>query len=534
MKPLCFRKTQPWPRFLGKNKKEDKGALTLLAVFLFVIFSTLGLGMIYLTQVYLKTSAYRKNTMLLEYASENGIKQGYEQLHGLLSNATSPVPLTESEASRILDDSRVQGNAAVQRLLGCGLPFVLTDSWERLEWESLSDFQFSELHEERDYFFVQYRGEIASTGRLKGFKSDKTSFLDSEMSILAGHIPLPAIAFLLDKSMTLEEKKTFMMTNNIQMIPTELADLPAPISFSEGGLLPQQAVQPLAKALKIEIFHPQDLSASKLRFALGLDVNNDPVPDGVYLIQDDLGLGGVFVQGDLDEMVLAIQGNYQIILFRQGQDVWILKFSPADGNSFFIGPVGAQSFDQVPIGIIIVNGKIISLGGGYEDEFGGILMADQEEVPCVLRGVNLTIISSDEITLSSHLIYEGVSWIEGVPYVKDAESQLIIHAAGQDFLNGEEKGGEIIIDENSPEQLKVHASMTASGGGVTVLGQDKQVQVLGSVQTSELALNENEISIKYDERLFRSSVDLSENMPLTEMPVLHISFFRVTSWRENL
>ena len=161
-------------------------------------------------------------------------------------------------------------------------------------------------------------------------------------------------------------------------------------------------------------------------------------------------------------------------------------------------------------------------------------MAFQEELPCVLRGVNLTIISSDEITLSSHLIYEGVKWIDGVPYIKDSDSQLIIHAAGHDFLNGEEKAGEISIDENSPEQLKVHASMTASGDGVTVLGQDKEVQLLGSIQASELVLNENEISIKFDSRLFPSNENTFENMPLTEKPVLYISYFRITDWRENL
>ena len=534
MKPPCFRKTQRWPRFLWKSEKERKGALTLLSVFLFVIFSTLGLGMLYLTQVYLKTSAYRKNFMLLEYASENGIKQGYDRLHALLSLATSPIPLTEADASQLLDDSQVHGNAVVQRVLGCGFPLALGDSWERLDWESLTDFQFLRLREELEYFLVQYRGRIASTGRLQGFEPEKTSYLDSELSILAGHIPLPSIAFLLDKSMTSGQKRTFLEENRIHMIPSEQVDLPAPIAFSEGDLLPQQAVQQLAKALNIEIFQPQDLSASKLRLALGLDVNNDPVPDGVYLIQDDLGLGGVFVQGDLDEMILAIQGNSQIILFRQSQDIWILKFSPEDSKTSFISPVGSQSFDYIPIGIIIVNGKIISLGGGYEDGSGRILMAFQEELPCVLRGVNLTIISSDEITLSSHLIYEGVKWIDGVPYIKDSDSQLIIHAAGHDFLNGEEKAGEISIDENSPEQLKVHASMTASGDGVTVLGQDKEVQLLGSIQASELVLNENEISIKFDSRLFPSNENTYENLPLTEKPVLYISYFRIIDWRENL
>jgi hypothetical protein len=534
MKPPCFRKIQRFPRSCWKNENKRKGTLTLLSVFLFVIFSTLGLGMLYLTQVYLKTSAYRKNTMLLEYASENGIKLGFDHLHACLSFATSPVPLSESETLQLLNDCLAQGNEAVQRVLGCDLPHALGESWERLSWESITDFRFVSLQENQEYFLVEYKGRISSTGKLQGFKPAKASTLDSKLEILAGHIPLPAIPFLLDKSMTSEQRRIFLEENTINMIPSEQVDLPAPAAFSDGGLLPQQAVQQLAKALRIEIFYPQDLSASKLRMALGLEVNNEPVPDGVYLIQDDLGLGGVFVQGDLDEMVLAIQGNYQIVLFQQGQDFWILRFSPEEGKTIFVSPVSSRSFDFVPLGIIIVNGKILSLGGGYEDATGNILMAVREETPCVIRGLNLTIISSDEITLSSHLIYQGVTWKEGVPYIKDSDSQLVIHATGQDFLDGEEKAGQIIIGDNSPEELKIQASITASERGVTVRGEDKKVQVLGSLQTSDLVLNGNEFSIKFDDRFFRRIGDMFQNVPLTEQPVLYISRFRVMEWRENL
>ena len=490
--------------------------------------------MLHLTQVYLKISAYRKNAMLLEYASENGIKQGFNHLRDLVSLASSPVLLTEDEVLQFFADTAAQGNAVVQRVLGCGLPYELDGSWERMAWESQSVFQCIGLREEQDYFIAEYRGRISATGRLLGFKPTKATILDSELGILAGHIPLPAIAFLLDKSMTAEQRGAYLEENDIHMIPSEHVDLPASAAFSDGGLLPQQALPQLAKVLKIKIFHPQDLSAAKLRLALGLEVNNEPVPKGVFLIQDDMGLGGVFVQGDLDEMVLAIQGNYQIILFRQGQDLWILKFSPEDNRTIFDSPGGSQTFDFVPLGIIVVNGKILSLGGGFENAEGLILMTSQEEIPCVKQGVNLTIISSDEITLSSHLIYQGVTWKEGVPYIKDSDPQLIIHAAGRDLLDGEEREGEIVIDENSPEKLKIHASMTAAGGGISVNGEDKEVQLLGSLQTSGLALNGNEIGIKFDDRFFRFRGDMFQNGPFTAKPVLYISGFKITEWRENL
>jgi hypothetical protein len=531
---LCYSlKIQRWHRSCWKNEKENRGAITLLTVFLFVIFATLGLSMLYLTQVYLKISAYRKNTMLLEYASENGIKQGYDHLFDLLSSAVSPILLTEEEASQFLSDTQSGGGDVVRRLLGSELPFVLEDSWERQGWESLTDFQLISHHESQEYFRACYRGRVASTGSLWGFEPVKASYLDSRLELLAGHVPLPAMAFLVDKPMTGEQERDFMGKNDIQMLPSEQIDLPPPVAFSDGGLLPQDAVQQLAKALKIEIFHPQDLSAAKLRLALGLEVIDEPVPDGVYLIQDDLGLGGVFVQGNLDEMILAIQASYQIIAFRQEQDLWVLRFSPEEGRTVFSSPSEIMSFDLVPLGIIVVNGKIFSLGGGYENDDGQILMTEQEEIACVKNGVKLTIISSDEITLTSHLIYQGVTWKEGVPYVKDSDSQLVIHASGHDFVDGEVRSGEIIIDEGSPDDIKIHASISASGNGVTVSGEDKKVQLLGSLQTSELALNENELSIKFDERFFRKGDGYFQNAPLSKQPVLYLFRFNITEWRDN-
>lgn len=534
MKSQCFRKIRRWLQFCRQNDEVNRGALTLLSLFLFVIFATLGLGMLYLTQVYLKISAYRKNTLLLEYASENGIKQGYDRLHDLLSSVVSPVLLEEEEVEFFLNDSSEGGNAAVQRILGCGFPIALEDSWERFGWESHTDFQLRDLHQKQEYFRLDYTGRIVAKGSLRGFESVDASSLDSQLGLLAGHVPLSAIAFLLDKQMSSEQRSAFLKENGIRMLESQDVDIQLPIAFSDGGLLPQNDVQQLAKALKIEIFQPQDLSSAKLRLALGLEVNDDPVPDGVYLIQDDLGLGGVFVQGDLDELVLAIQDNYQIISFRQGQDLWVLRFSPEESRTLFKSPAEIQTFDLVPIGIIIVNGKILSLGGGYQDEEGQIFMTTQKEIPCVKQGVSLTIISSDEITLSSHLIYQGVSWKEGVPYVKDSESQLIIHAAGRDFVDGEERAGEIVIDENSPEDLKIHASLTASGKGVAVSGEGKNIQILGSLQTAGLELNENEISIKFDDRYFQKDDNLFQNAPLTNRPILYLFYFKITEWRENL
>jgi len=488
--------------------------------------------MLYLTQVYLKTSAYRKNTILLEYASENGIKQGFNQLHDLLSERYSPMLLTEEEILELKLDASSGEKGIIEKALGCSLPLTSTDSWEKLGWESLTDFAFDRLSEEEGYFQARYDGVTTSTGRLEHFKSTKDACLDSTLEILAGHIPLPVIPVLVDKEMSPAEKGRFMEENRIEILPFEKSDLPAPIAFSEDKLIPEHAVSQLAKALKIKIFHPQDLSASKLRMALGLEPGNEPIPDGVYLIEDDLGLGGIFVEGDLDEMVLAIQDNFQVIKFLTEHSLWVLKFSPQEGETIFVTPVETRCYELIPLGMIIVNGSIHSLGGGYVDLTGEIIMDKEEGLPCILRGVNLTIISSDEITLSSHLIYQGVKWEEGVPYVKDSNSQLTIFATGKDFLDASETAGQINIAEDTPDDMKIQASLTASGKGIKVLGEGKDIQILGSLQASDLALDGNSINIKFDERLSRAG-DLLQHSPRTESPVLYLSSFKVIGWREN-
>jgi len=496
MKLLCFLRTLACSLFKENNTPPKKGALTLISVFIFFLFSTLGIGMLYLTQVYMKTSAFRRNSLLCEYASENGIKQGFDRFHHLLLERSALMLLTEGEAMDFYQDAANGGTSIIEQALGCSLPLASADNWERMSWESLTDFTLEQLVDREDYFQVRYKGTISSSGQLEHFKARKNACLDSTLEVLAGRIPLPLIPVLVDKKMGPEEKSRII-------------------------------------ALKIKIFHPQDLSASKLREALGLEPSKDPVPDGVYLIEDDLGLGGVFVQGDLDEMVLAIQDNFQVIKFVSEQGVWILKFSPQEGETVFWTPLAVHSYEFILRGIIIVNGRIHSLGGGYLDSAEEIIMGQEEEMPCILKSVNLTIISSDEITLSSHLIYQGLKWEEGVPYIKDSDTQLSIFSTGKDFLEGSEKTGQINIAATAPDELKIQASLTASDKGIKVLGDGKKVQVLGSLQASDLVLHDNEISVKFDERFLKPS-DLLRRSPRTRNPVLFISSFKITGWRENL
>ena len=522
---------QQWQPCIDQKRKTRKGAMTLVSVFLFFIFSTLGLSMLYFSQIYLKLSAYKKNSTLLDYASENGIKIGFDRLLNLLSQKMTPSLLSPYESVELREDTINKGSEIVEKLLGLRLPLQNSQAWEHLGWESITNFYFGKIDEKEDYFHATYKTEISSEGKIKNFKEARKSSLEARLGIFAGNLPLPYIPLLVDKKLDPDQKNDFTEKNKIDFLPSEKNHISPQISFAEGDLIPKDANAQMQKALKIKFFHPQNLSNRRLRAILGLEETNEPVPDGVYLIKDDMGLGGIYVQGDLEEMVTAIEENFQVVSFLTEQGCWILKFSPQKSKTIFSTPEEVLYYDLIPLGIIIVNGKINSLGGGVMDPSGQAILVTEEEIPSILKGANLTIISSDKITLSSHLIHQGVKWIDKVPYVKDSNSQLIIFATGKDFLENTEREGKIIIDKDSPQEIKIQASLTAADKGFSVEGKGKTVHILGSLHASDYTSNGNKLNLTFDERLLEES-DLVQNAPKTAKPVLCLSFFKPMEWKE--
>ncbi|NIM58473.1 MAG: hypothetical protein GTO16_05955 [Candidatus Aminicenantes bacterium] len=505
--------------------------MTLVSVFLFFIFSALGLSMLYFSQIYLKLSTYKKNSTLLDYASENGIKLGLDHLLNLLSQTVSPSLLSQQGSNELREDTVNKGYEIVEKLLGARLPLNNSQSWESVGWQSSTNFYFERIEEKEDYFHAFYKAEISSEGRIKNFKEARESSLEARLGVLAGNLPLSYIPLLIDKKLDAGQKNNFTKNNKIDFLPSEKNLISPQISFAEGDLIPKDANSQVQKALKIKFFYPQNLSNRRLRTILGLEETNEPVPDGVYLIKDDLGLGGIYVQGDLEEMVTAIEEDFQVVAFLTEQGCWILKFSPQKSKTIFSTPVEVLHYDLIPLGIIIVNGKINSLGGGVMDPSGQAFLVTEEEIPSIINGVNLTIISSDKITISSHLIHQGVKWIDKVPYVKDRNSQLNIFVTGNDFLENTKREGKIIVDKDSPQEIKIQASLTAADKGFSVEGKGKTVHILGSLHASDYSSNGNKLNLAFDERLLEES-DLIQNAPKTAKPVLCLSFFKPMEWKE--
>ena len=159
-------------------------------------------------------------------------------------------------------------------------------------------------------------------------------------------------------------------------------------------------------------------------------------------------------------------------------------------------------------------------------------MVADEAAPSILAGVSLTIVCSDRVTISSHLFSQGVRWRDGIPYIKDANSQLIIYATGKDLIDGSAGDGRISVAEGSPRRLTLQASLVAAGAGFVIEGSGKEVELLGGLQATDLASGRNSLALSPDPAL-NGARAISADAPLTTGPMRYISAFRVLEWREN-
>jgi len=517
MKHPCFLKILPW---FKNNKKKSawKGSMVLISTFMLVVFSTLGLGMLYFSQIHIKLTGYKKNSMILEYASENGIKRGVVKLAEMIEQSSSPEMILKEEVADFLADTKNNGPELINKLFGCEMPIVLTETRENLKWDTNIRFPLTSIQEQDSYFSAAYRTEVISEGMLINFGQKKKSVLKARLEIAAGILPLPFLPFHMDKMPLDMGEEDFLRENNISISPSSQSPFsPDPVSFGE-GLIPENTDRLMNKAFKINMFYPQKLSNAQIRNALGLEICDDPVPEGVYLIQDDMGLGGIYVQGDIIEFVLAIEKESQVISFQMEQGCWVLKYEPARRLTWFSTPTETNFYELTPLGIIIVEGEIQSLGGGIIDSSGKAKLVKDQEIPCILNGVDLTIISSNEITLSSHLLHEGVTWEEGIPYAKNSTSQLNIFSSSG-----------IKIHEDSPDKIKLQASLTAAKNGFSIDGEDKDVSLMGNLHMPKYESNGNSLELFPDRRQLQQG-ELLQNAPVTANPVIALLSFKIIEW----
>ena len=524
MKRPSFSRTRPSP------SSDDRGSVTAAVLLLAVLFTGLGLTMLHASVVHLKICAFRKFSTLLDCASENGLKRGLLDLAAWLRTEAFVAAVPEERVEALRQDPEAGFPLLVEAAWGSAFPRSLSETVGGMAWDSVSSVALGGLEDLGGWFRVTARLRIESSGGWVPVRPRRRSVLEGTLGMVAGRLPLPAIPFFLGTAMTEAEKAAFLEDSAIRLAPRPGELLAPGFAAAADGVIPADMTEAVGKALNIGLFRPEDLTAARLREALGLEPSADPVPDGVYLVRDDLGLGGIFVQGDLDEMLLAVDGATQVVAFRAAGAEWVLAFSPAARRTELRTPDGSFVFDLVPLPIVVVNGRIDSLGGGTVGADGAVAPSFDAATPAVLDGVDLTIVSSDRVTISSHLVLEGVRWQDGVPYAEGSEAQLVIYASGRDAVTGEALAGGIAVAEGAPADLKVQASLTAAVGGFAVEGTGKAVELLGALHAGEYDGNGNELAVFRDDRA--AAGVFASNAPLSATPHLAVHALEVSAWKE--
>jgi hypothetical protein len=500
----------------------------MTVLLLMIVFTGLGLAVLEASAIHLKINGVRRFSGLLDDASENGLKRGFADLAAWVEAEAELAPVGDAQVEAMRTAPARAFPALLENAFGAAFPRVLEESYDGLTWASRAECGFSGV-EDLGYLRIVAAVRIESSGGLIRVRSRRTAVLEGTIGLLAGRLPLAAVPLYIKGNMSAGERSAFAAANGLRLAAKPGQPIGPRLTTAAAGVLPEDAGGLAAKALNVGVFRPGDLSPARLRQALGLEVSTDPVPDGVYLIHNDLGLGGVFVQGDIDEMVLAIRGDTQLAVFRTGGLEWRLEWSPARGRTEFIAPEGVTAYDLVPLPILFVNGAIASLGGGVVGLDGRVDMDLDGRAPAVLHGVDLTIVSTRQVTIASHLILEGVRWRDGIPYSKDSQAQLVIYAAGQDIVSGEATAGGIAIGAGAPADLKVQASLTAAGR-FEIRGAGRSVELLGALHAGGYDGHGNDLTLYRDDRV--AAGELPRNGPLTAGPQLAVYSLKALTWKE--
>ena len=410
-------------------------------------------------------------------------------------------------------------------------PYHTEGASDALSWSATAACGLDRWRDEGDYGRAEYLVAIDARGQLTGWRPEAMAGLDLSLAIVSGRPPLAYLPFLLAGTEANETAATLLEEGRISFAAGGRRGLAPRGLVTPRRLIPDDASPLLAKALKVGMLEPGGVRLALLRQALGLPLVNEPIPDGVYLIRNDAGPGGVFVQGDLDRLLLAIEGSRQIIGFETPAGAWRLAFTPGLGPTEFTTPTGTEQNEHAPLGIVLVNGAVGSLSAAVVDSFGTIAPAQEAGVPCLRDGQSLTIVATDELAINSDLLHEGVRWAESIPYLKDRQSQLVVYGAGRDLLDGTETRGRIKFGADAPPDIRIQASLTAAGG-MTVEGAAKKVVVCGGLQAASLRLGENRMTIAPDERLADGRITPGFG-PLASEPVLLVLGLRPQAWREG-
>ncbi len=124
-----------------------------------------------------------------------------------------------------------------------------------------------------------------------------------------------------------------------------------------------------------------------IRQMLGLSVNNNPPPNGIYT-QTILNGGGIYIQGDATIQFGIDPQNRAVYTITQGSNTYIFTIDDAQNKTFVKIGTNTIEINGLPNGVIYVNGQVNSVNG------------------IIQRNQKITLCARNNITINNHIKYE--------------------------------------------------------------------------------------------------------------------------------
>ncbi len=177
---------------------------------------------------------------------------------------------------------------------------------------------------------------------------------------------------------------------------------------------------------------------SELRSSLGLPADTTPPPDDIYVPNDGTSVtGGIYVQGDVDDLLLYVDGS----------DRQCVQVTHSNGASSGIvidrannqTIVNSVAYQGVPNGALYVAGEVGSFGG--PDRAGEIVP------PAIESDTAMTLIAEGDVVVTRDVVYEDDPLIEA-----DAKNVFGIFTPD----------GDIRIGTAAPDDIRIDSTLMTS------------------------------------------------------------------------
>lgn len=192
----------------------------------------------------------------------------------------------------------------------------------------------------------------------------------------------------------------------------------------------------------------------EIREKLRMEISDEPIQEGLYLIQEGETVEAVFIQGDVDRLRFSIDGDKQAMTIYFHNTPYGLKYIP--GRCAFEAWDSREESRRCFKEKIMVNGNIWNL--------------EQEGAAAFTEGARIQVLAAGKIVIQSSLAPEP-------PLLKKITvTHIALIPAARNLVSQKEVEAGIVF--HAQEDIQIHATLISAG---KTINQGRKVRIEGSL-----------------------------------------------------